>query len=96
MDDPAFCYRSRCSRAGCRGTPRFKIAATWVSGPLRELKTYGLACDEHRDELLHRARAHRAGLIRTHEEDVGPVELYLLAPGQRDVNLPCVAEVARR
>lgn len=92
MDEPAFCYRSRCSHLGCRTSPRFKIAATWVSGSLRELKTYGLACEDHRDELIRRARKHRAGLCLTDEEVVGPVQTYLLEPGRRDGKLACLRD----
>ncbi|WP_435018136.1 hypothetical protein TA3x_000081 [Tundrisphaera sp. TA3] len=96
MDEPAFCYRSNCSTPGCRATPRFKVAAAWISGPLRELKTYGLACDEHRDALLDRARGQRRVLHLSGEEEVGPVQVYLLAQGRRDNELPCLAEDPRR
>src|SRR4051794_10565174 len=68
MDETAFRYASHCSVPGCRLPPRFKIAATWTSGALRELKNYGLACEAHRDALMMRGRLHREGLVLAEDE----------------------------
>ena len=96
MDDPAFCYASKCSTPGCGLVARYKIAAAWTSGTIRELKNYGLACDRHRDDLLGRARLHREGLSMAIGEAVGPVEFYLLESGGRDGDRPCLVDEARR
>ena len=84
MDETAFRYASRCSAPGCRLAPRYKIAATWTSGTLRELKNYGLACEGHRDALLKRGKLHRQGLALAEDEVVGPVEVFALAPSDGD------------
>ena len=80
MDEPSFHYESTCSAPGCSKAPRYKIAAPWSYGPLRELKNYGLACDEHRESLLERARGRRDGLAVRDDEEVGPVEAYPFEP----------------
>ena len=92
MDEITFHYTASCSFSACTETPRYKIAAPWSHGPLRELKNYGLACDRHREALLTRARKHREGLAVGDEEAVGPVAVFSLIPGHRDVELPCLPD----
>lgn len=88
MDDDRFQYQPRCSVAGCENRASYKVGAVWTDGTSRELKNYGLACDEHRAELLERARASRASIKTAEGETVGPVELYQLISGRRDSQLP--------
>lgn len=83
MDETTFRYATECSAPGCPTPARFKIAAPWSHGPLRELKNYGLACEEHRTALLDRGRRHREGLAVGEDETVGPVEVFEL-PGSLD------------
>ena len=78
MDEASFRYAATCSSPGCEDLPRYKIAAPWSHGPLRELKGYGLACQRHLDALLARAEGHRQSLGMREDEDVGPVEVFPL------------------
>jgi hypothetical protein len=78
MDETTFRYAAACSSPGCPEAPRYKIAAPWSHGPLRELKSYGLACELHRVALLARAEEHRQALAVRDDELVGPVEVFPL------------------
>jgi hypothetical protein len=95
MDEPTFNYSAKCFSPGCPAAPRYKIAATWTSGALRELKNYGLACDDHREAIFERGRLHRRGLLLADDEVVGPVAIFSLEPGQRDGDRPCLADHGR-
>jgi hypothetical protein len=79
MDETTFHYTISCSSPGCSESPRYKIAAPWSDGPLRELKNYGLACEQHREALLARALTHRESLAVRDDEQVGPVEVFELS-----------------
>lgn len=76
MDESSFHYRAACFARDCARPPRFKIAAPWSYGPLRELKNYGLACEGHRDDLMAQARSRREFLAVGDDEVVGPVEAF--------------------
>jgi len=78
MDEPTFHYSIACSSPGCSEAPRYKIAAAWSDGPLRELKNYGLACERHRESLLARALGQRERLAVRDDEQIGPVEVFEL------------------
>ncbi len=92
MDETTFHYSIACSSPGCAEAPRYKIAAPWSHGPLRELKNYGLACERHLGPLLDRARDHHGKLAMRDDEVVGPVEVFSLVPGHRDGQLPRLTE----
>ena len=62
MGEAAFRYQPTCSVRGCGQPASYKVAAPWSSGTSRELKNYGLACEEHREAQLSRAREARAVL----------------------------------
>ena len=79
MDETAFRYSAACWAPDCPERPLYKIAAPWSHGPLRELKSYGLACPGHRDALLAHAESHRETLALRDDEFVGPVEVFPLA-----------------
>jgi hypothetical protein len=87
MDDYVFRYRPICSSAGCGATALYKVAAPWSDGTSHELKNYGLACREHRDPILARAQLHHDVLALAEKETIGPVGLYRLVNGCRDVEL---------
>ena len=87
MDAERFHYQPKCSTPGCDRPALFKVAAPWSDGTSRELKNYGTACEEHRNELLARARANRGTLKLAEGENVGPVGVYQLAHGRRDAEL---------
>jgi hypothetical protein len=82
-----FCYPPGCSSPTCRRPALYKIAAAWSDGTSRELKNYGLACDVHRESQLTAARDRHQALKRSDGESVGPVELYVLRLGCRDIEL---------
>ncbi len=88
MEVPTFHYVPRCSMTGCNNPAPFKIASPWSDGTSRELKNYGLACADHQEALLSRARKNRSELVVTEGELVGPVGLYELVAGIHDVDLP--------
>ena len=83
----AFRYCIGCSATGCETPAVYKIAAVWSDGTSRELKNYGLACDEHRELLLAAARQRHETPKRAEDETVGPVTLYRLRRGCRDQEL---------
>jgi hypothetical protein len=83
----AFQYQPKCSAPGCGEPAVFKVAAAWNSGASHELKTYGLACEAHRDSQLARAHVHRQGLRLAEGESIGPVGLYAVEAGRRDAEL---------
>jgi hypothetical protein len=76
-----------CSVSGCDRHALYKVAAAWSDGTSRELKNYGLACEEHRQDQLDRAKTAREGLKLAEGEVVGSVGLYQLLPGVRDAEL---------
>lgn len=82
-----FRYRPVCAVPGCDQPALFKIAATWSDGTSWELKNYGLACEGHRSSQLSAARTRARSLNRSAGESMGPVELYVLRGGCRDVDL---------
>ena len=87
MDTTPFTYQPACSSPGCDRPALFKVAAPWSDGTSRELKTFALACEAHRDELLDAARDRQPGLRLAEGESVGAVGLYQLLPGVRDAEL---------
>ena len=52
MENKAFQYQPTCSATDCTNAAAYKVAAPWSNGTSRELKNYGLACEQHRDSLL--------------------------------------------
>ena len=82
-----FRYRPVCSTPGCDKPAIYKIAASWSDGSSRELKNYGLACEQHRDHELAAARRRHQGLSLSEDETVAPIELFRLIPGCRDRDL---------
>lgn len=87
MDPKPFRYRPVCSSPRCDETAVYKVAAPWSSGTSHELKTYGLACEAHRDSQRALAQVRRQGLALADGEALGAVGLYRLEPGRRDPEL---------
>jgi hypothetical protein len=88
MEKTTFHYSPTCSAPECGKPASYKIGAPWSNGTSRELKNYGLACEEHRDSQLAQAQQHRKDLRLAEGETVGQVGLYQLVPGKRDTELP--------
>ena len=82
-----FQYRPACSAPHCGRPAVYKVAAPWSNGTSRELKTYGLACEAHRDSQRAVAQVRRGGLTLADGETLGTVGLYPLEAGRRDVEL---------
>ncbi len=87
MDQEPFRYQPSCAVHDCQEPARYKIAAPWSNGQVRELKNYGLACEGHRNDLLNRARTQRSTLVLSEGETVGQIEVYHLEAGKRDADL---------
>jgi hypothetical protein len=83
----AFHYVPACSAPTCDRPAVYKIAAAWSDGTSKELKTYGLACEAHRDSQLNAARCHLGALKLSDGESVGAVGVYILRRGNRDTEL---------
>ncbi len=92
MERETFEYQPTCSFPGCDQAAHFKVAAPWSHGSSRELKNYGLTCDDHREVQFERAREARLDLKQTEDETVGAIGLYHLMPGMRDVDLPRISD----
>ena len=87
MDIDPFIYEPTCDEHGCGRPAIFKLAAAWRDITSRELKTYGLTCEAHRDELLEAARARQRRIHLSEGEVVETVDTYPLLPGIRDAEL---------
>lgn len=87
MDSTPFTYQPVCTAPGCGRPALFKIAAVWSDGTSRELKTYALACEGHRETLLQASESRQADLRLAEGETVERVGIYQLLPGVRDAEL---------
>ena len=87
MDQPPFLYQPKCSTAGCDRHGLYKVAAPWSYGNIRELKNYGVCCEDHRDGLLERAREKVQDVDLAEGEEVGEIGVYRLLPGVSDREL---------
>jgi len=96
MDPLPFKYQPKCSVPGCGRPGVFKVAAPWSYGSINELKNYGVSCEAHRDAVFDRAKAENAGLAAADGEKFGPVGVYQIVPGMRDVDLTRVMQRADR
>jgi hypothetical protein len=92
MDKVTFQHSPTCSAQGCGQPAVYKVAAPWSNGTQRELKTYGLACEAHRQDLLARGKTSRKGLTLAQGENIGEVGVYQLIAGKRDAELPRLPE----
>ena len=92
MEVLEFQYVPRCSTTGCDQPAGFKVAALWSNGTSRELKNYGLACDDHRQAQLERARRNCDLMLLAEGESIGEIGLYALVPGHRDLELQRLPE----
>jgi hypothetical protein len=77
---PVCCYR-------CGGPAAYKIAARWSDGVTRELKTYGLACEDCLAEWFRRSRQRQAACQLAPGETLEAPGVYELARGSRDREL---------
>ncbi len=87
MDQVTFTYRPKCSSPGCDQAAIYKIAAPWSFGAGRELKNYGLSCEEHRQPMIDGAALKAGELAPAEGEQLGQVGAYVLRAGVRDAEL---------
>ena len=88
-----FHYIPQCSSPGCDNAARFKIAALWSNGTSRELKNYGLACDEHKQAQFDRACRNCERILPAEGESIGEIGVYALEPGRADLELQRLPEI---
>jgi len=84
-------YQVLCYGHDCKNPAVYKIAARWSDGVVGELKTYGLACEQHLRELFQHACAKQ-----TAGETLEPAGIYHLQRGQRDQTLERLTELERQ
>lgn len=84
-------YVVRCMVEGCSEEARYKVASQWSDGTIQELKTYGLACEQHLELIFGRSRDKHGRCRLVEGESLGLPQIFRIEPGQRDrqlVHLP--------
>ncbi len=76
-----------CVKPHCGKPATHKIASPWSYGKLVELKTYGLACDEHQAEVLGDARRRCKLHPPSPDEIVGEIGVYRYEKGKHGKDL---------
>lgn len=76
-----------CSHPDCRQAASYKIAARWSDGRFTELKTYGLACQDHLGETFRGAERRQMRSRPPAGETVEEMGIYRFIPHQRDKQL---------
>jgi hypothetical protein len=86
-------YQIYCYTNGCKHPARYKIAAEWSDGVVKELKTYGLCCEECLPAWFRRGRERRQACRLIPNETLDTPGIYLLERGHRDQVLPRMSEL---
>ncbi len=89
-------YVVRCTVEGCQEPVKYKIAAEWSDRTIRELKTYGLACERHLELLYRRSCAKQVGYRLAEGETLGAPEIFQIEEGRRDRDLTRLSELEAR
>ena len=89
-------YPIYCTTSGCKNLAAYKIAAIWTDGVQRELKTYGLACEDCLPMLFRKSREKQKACHLTQAETLDPPGIFHLEHGRRDQQLHRLEEVERR
>lgn len=77
-----------CTAPGFEKRPAFyKVAAEWLAGGTRELKTFGFADDECLPDVFRDAETRAAKIVADAGEVIGPMGVYRLVPNARDRDL---------
>jgi hypothetical protein len=86
-----------CSAPGFENTPaKYKIAAEWLAGGTRELKTFGFAEDSCLETAFRDSETKAASIKPDGGEVIGPMGVYLLVPNARDQDLERLQELEQR
>ena len=75
---------------------KYKIAAWWQGGTVRDLKTFGFADDSCLERVFRTAVARAQRIPLTPDEAIGPVGIFDLAPGVPARELRQREELERR
>ena len=73
-----------CGAPECEKLATHKIAAPWSYGKFAELKSYGLACEDHVGTAFREGRKRWGLHLVSPEETVGDVGIYRFEPGKHD------------
>jgi hypothetical protein len=76
-----------CGSPECEKLAAYKIAAPWSYGKFAELKSYGLACEDHFGAAFRDARRRWSLHLTSPEETIGEVGLYRFEAGRHDRQL---------
>lgn len=80
-----------CGAPGCGGLAEYKIAAPWSAGRFSELKTYGLACEQHYTQAYRDALRRRKIHPPSAEEVQGEITVFKFEKGKPAARLEPVA-----
>src|SRR6266446_109046 len=86
-------YTVCCSTPDCGALARYKVAARWSDGQIRELKTYGLACEACVAACFRGACERQAACRLGAGERLDAPGIYVMARGQRDCDLERLSEL---
>jgi hypothetical protein len=86
-------YPVLCYTPGCGKPAAYKIAARWSDGVTRELKTYGLACEECLPAWFRRAGERHAACRRAPGESLDAPGIYRMSRGERDQKLERIVQL---
>jgi hypothetical protein len=86
-----------CSATGFEDVPAvYKIAAEWLAGGTRELKTFGFANDSCLEIVYREAEKKAAAILPVSGEVIGPMGVFRLLPNARDRDLERLPELEQR
>ncbi len=77
----------RCMVDGCPVEALYKLAAEWSDGTIQELKSYGLACEQHLPTVFRLSREKRGRCRLAGGESLSEPRIFRLEPGARDRQL---------
>jgi hypothetical protein len=89
-------YQIYCYTNGCKNLAHYKIAAEWSDGVVKELKTYGLCCEECLAAWLQRGRERRKTCRLIPNETLETPGIYLMQRGERDHHLKRQTDLEER
>ena len=84
-----------CGSPECEKPAAYKCAAPWTYGNFAELKSYGLACEDHFGHLFREARRRWGLHLVSSDETVGDVGLYRFERGKHDKQLERLVDLEK-
>ena len=89
-------YVVRCTVQCCQELARYKIAAEWSDGSVHELKTYGLACENHLEVLFRRSLEKHQKCRQADGETLSAPQVFRIESGRRDPELVRLTDLEHR